>query len=88
MLFLSTYGNIKLNEIHFSYIFIGFYKFFGALSARMEAFMEDEIDKKDYEIVSGDGTLEISPVYSHVNINKKTDDSDNKKNIVIPTEKK
>lgn len=54
----------------------------------MGAFMDDEIDKKDYEIVSGDGTLEISPVYSHVNINKKIDDSDNKKNIVIPTEKK
>ncbi len=50
--------------------------------------MEDEFDKKDYEIVSGDGTLEISPVYGHVNINKKIEDSDNKKNIVIPTEKK
>ena len=54
----------------------------------MEAFMDDEIDKKDYEIVSGDGTLEISPVYSHININKKIEDSNNKNNIVIPTEKK
>lgn len=50
--------------------------------------MEDEIDQKDYEIISGDGTLEISPVYSHVNMNKKDEDSDNKKNIIIPTEKK
>ena len=47
--------------------------------------MNDE--KKDYEIVSGDGNLEISPVYSHININKKIEDS-NKKNIVIPNEKK
>lgn len=50
--------------------------------------MDDEIDKKDYEIVSGDGSLEISPVYSHININKKIEDPDNKKNIVIPIEKK
>ncbi len=50
--------------------------------------MEDENDKKDYEIVSGDGDLNISPVYSHININKKNDDLDNKKNIVIPDEKK
>lgn len=45
-------------------------------------------DKEDYEIVSGDGDLEISPVYSHVNINKKSEDNDSKKNIIIPTEKK
>lgn len=50
--------------------------------------MEDEKDKKDYEIVSGDGDLDISPVYSHININKKIEDSNNKKDIVIPTEKK
>lgn len=50
--------------------------------------MEDENDKKDYEIVTGDGDLEISPVYSHININKKIEDSNNKKDIVIPTEKK
>ena len=50
--------------------------------------MVDDLDKKDFEIVSGDGFLDISPVYSHVNINKKSEDSDNKKNIVIPTEKK
>ncbi len=46
-----------------------------------------ENDKKDYEIVKGDGNLEISPVYSHINVNKKVEDSENKKNIVIPTEK-
>ncbi len=50
--------------------------------------MEDENEEKDYEIVSGDGSLEISPVYSHVNINKKIEDSNNKNNIVIPNEKK
>lgn len=50
--------------------------------------MEDENEKKDYEVVSGDGSLDISPVYNHVNINKKIEDSDNKKNIVIPNEKK
>ncbi len=50
--------------------------------------MEDENDKKEYEIVKGDGNLDISPVYSHINVNKKIEDSENKKNIVIPTEKK
>ncbi len=50
--------------------------------------MLNDDEKEDYKIVSGDGTLDISPVYSHVNINKKIEDSDNKKNIVIPTEKK
>lgn len=50
--------------------------------------MEEENDKKDFEIVTGDGKLDISPVYSHVNINKKIEDKENKKNIVIPTEKK
>ncbi len=50
--------------------------------------MQDDIDEKNFEIVSGDGSLQISPVYSHVNINKKTEDFDNKKNIIIPSEKK
>ena len=50
--------------------------------------MGDEKDNKDYEIVSGDGDLDISPVYSHININKKIEDSNNKKDIVIPNEKK
>ena len=49
---------------------------------------EDKDKDKDYEIVNGDGSLNISPVYSHVNINKNNDDSNNKKNIVIPNEKK
>ena len=50
--------------------------------------MEDKTNKEDYEIVKGDGDLEISPVYSHVNINKKSEDNNSKKNIVIPPEKK
>ena len=50
--------------------------------------MDNEDDKKDYEIVSGDGDLDISPVYSHVNINKKSDDDNSKKNIIIPQVKK
>lgn len=56
----------------------------------MSSFVNDnkEDKDKDYEIVNGDGSLNISPVYSHVNINKNNDDSNNKKNIVIPNEKK
>ena len=53
--------------------------------------MENDEENKDLdiEIVDGSGDLEISPVYTHVNMNKKpTDDNDNKKNIVIPEEKK
>ena len=49
--------------------------------------MDKEDDKKNYEIVSGDGDLDISPVYSHININKKSDDDTSKKNIIIPQEK-
>lgn len=49
--------------------------------------MENEDDKKDYEIIKGDGDLDISPVYTHVNINKKVEDTD-KKDIVIPPETK
>ena len=50
--------------------------------------MDKDDDKKNYEIVSGDGDLEISPVYSHIKINKKSEDENSKKNIIIPTEKK
>lgn len=50
--------------------------------------MDNENDIKDYEIVTGDGNLDISDVYSHVNINNKIEDSNNKNNIVIPTERK
>ena len=49
--------------------------------------MEDKANKENYEIVKGDGDLEISPVYSHVNINKNSKTPD-KKNIIIPSEKK
>lgn len=50
-------------------------------------FLDDD-NNDEFEIVNGDGSLNISPVYGHVNINKKNDDSNNKKNIVIPDEKK
>ena len=50
--------------------------------------MENKTNKENYKIVKGDGDLEISPVYSHVNINKKTENDNSKKNIVIPSEKK
>ena len=44
-------------------------------------------DDKEIEIVKGDGDLEISPVYTHININKKNDDY-SRKNIIIPEERK
>lgn len=49
--------------------------------------MENKTNKEDYEIVTGNGDLEISPVYSHVKINKNSK-TPNKKNIIIPSEKK
>ena len=45
-------------------------------------------DKKDIEIVSGDGKdLDISPVYDHIDIEKPKDDKEKKK-IIVPDEKK
>lgn len=50
----------------------------------------DDNDDKKIEIVNGSGDdLDISPVYTHINMNKKpNDDYDNNKNIIIPEEKK
>lgn len=46
-----------------------------------------EKDKR-IEIVSGDGKdLDISPVYQHLEVEKPREDK-NKKNIIIPKEKK
>lgn len=45
----------------------------------------DQKDKKDIEIVSGDGkNLDISPVYDNLDIAKPDEDTNIKKNIVIP----
>jgi len=49
---------------------------------------EDEEEKKDIEVVSGDGSeIEISPVYDHIILDK-PNKKENKGNIVIPKEKK
>lgn len=45
--------------------------------------MNDE--RKKIEIIPGDGTdLEISPVYDNLDIQKPEEDTNTKKNIVIP----
>lgn len=49
----------------------------------------DNEEKKNIEIVSGDGTdLNISPVYDNLDIAKPEEDSNTKKNVVIPEVKK
>ena len=46
-------------------------------------------EKKDIEIVSGDGKdLKISPVYDHLKSAKPKPKKDNNKNIVVPTTNK
>lgn len=46
-------------------------------------------DKKNLEVVSGDGTnLEISPVYEHLNAGTPKSSKQKPKNIVVPKEKK
>ncbi len=46
-------------------------------------------DKKDIEVVSGDGSnLDISPVYEHLNTSKPKTTDEKPKNIVIPKESK
>lgn len=44
-------------------------------------------EKKNIEIVSGNGNeLNISPVYDNLDIQKPEDDTNTKKNIIIPEE--
>ena len=43
-------------------------------------------EKRKIEVVPGDGDLEISPVYEHIEIQKPKND-ERKENIVIPEEK-
>lgn len=51
--------------------------------------MDEKDEKKDLEIVSDDGSsLDISPVYDHINIVKPKSAEEKPKNIVIPKEKK
>lgn len=47
------------------------------------------VDKKDINVVSGDGKdLNISPVYDNLDIQKPEEDTNTKKNIIIPEVKK
>ena len=63
------------------------------LKKEMEKEIEKELDneikleKKEIEIVNGDGNLDISPVYDHIDIERPDKDKE-KKQIVIPEEKK
>ena len=51
--------------------------------------MDEKSEKKDLEIVSDDGSsLDISPVYDHLNAGKPKPAKDKPTNIVIPKEKK
>ena len=46
-------------------------------------------NKKEIEVVNGDGsTLDISPVYDHLNAAKPKGKDKSKKNIIVPNEKK
>ena len=50
--------------------------------------MGENMDKKEIEVVNGDGKdLDISPVYDHIDIEKPNKEKEKKK-IVIPEEKK
>ena len=49
----------------------------------------DKEEKKDIEVVSGDGTdLNISPVYDNLDIAKPDEDTNTKKNVIILDVKK
>ena len=53
--------------------------------------MEKDIEKKEIEVVTGDGTeLELSPVFEHLNIAKPKpkEEESKKKKIIIPEVKK
>ena len=49
----------------------------------------DNKEKKNIEIVTGNGKdLDISPVYDNLDIQKPEEDSNAKKNVIIPDVKK
>ena len=51
--------------------------------------MSDNPDKKEINVVNGDGTdLNISPVYEHIKPAKPKGNDKNPKDIIIPGEKK
>ena len=50
---------------------------------------EEKENKKEIEVVSGDGTnLDISPVYEHINAAKPKSKDNKPKNIIVPGQKK
>ena len=50
---------------------------------------EENENKKEIEVVSGDGSnLDISPVYEHINAAKPKSKDKSPKNIIVPNEKK
>ena len=50
---------------------------------------EEKEDKKQIEVINGDGTnLDISPVYEHINAAKPKSKDKKPKNIIIPGSKK
>ena len=50
---------------------------------------EEKEDKKEIEVVSGDGSnLDISPVYEHINAAKPKNKDQKPKNIIVPGQKK
>lgn len=48
---------------------------------------ENKPEKKEIEVIQGDGDLNISPVYDHIDIERPEKEKE-KKDIVIPEEKK
>ncbi len=51
--------------------------------------MSNENEKKDIEVINGDGSnLLISPVYEHINAAKPKSKDKNPKNIIVPGEGK
>lgn len=50
---------------------------------------EEKEEKKEIEVVSGDGSnLDISPVYEHIDAAKPKNKDNKPKNIVVPGQKK
>ena len=50
---------------------------------------EDEKNKKDIEVIQGNGSdLDISPVYDHIKMDKTDNNTNRKEKIVIPKKKK
>ena len=91
MVNLNTNNYLKLSTCWYFFtiliFLLNFYFCYDNIKIDWMVFIMDENKEKKIEVVTGNGDLDISPVYDHIDIQKPKEEN-NKKEIVIPKEKK